>query len=665
MNILNESKIEQFLSSRWSILFILIILANLIIRFLALPTESIYGDEPFSIFFAQQPIENLYQKLMYDRNPPLYFFILHYWIKIFGIESMYLKALSVLFACGTAAGMLLIASRYFSKQVALLASLLFLLSNIQLLYSHELRAFALSGMLVTFSFYLYLNTITRPTKSSLIGLALINIALLFTHYINVFVPLVQLVCSPLFYKNYRRGFWYYIISQVIAIIIYLPWVKIVIENIPEAGKFWLQTPGLTQLKFVAVNLSGNPYQLLLHTILIASFILLYFIDRQKKFIKDDFKPVLFILLLLWYALPVFADFVLAQFTPVFRLPYLVYASIGLFVLLAYILYSLKINLFIKVGLILLVLLLPGKYFTAFPPEIETWRNVVPKVAKIKDKNTIVLIAAWYKYRAFSYYYNREYFKDYDNVLKHLKNENIYCTNDSTGFLNFDYERANKIIYVKSHQKVVDPKKSIESFLINNNFKLCDTFGLRSLNVDVYRKINLSCDSLVPIQKMQKSIPCTEWLKTTFINEISHDSVYQYFNDMEFDSICELPINISNEKSYSGRYSCLVNTHQEYSRALRIDLDQNLKLRKLKIEFAAFQENAPEARLVISLEQNEKIFFRRTLFLYKIVPINNEWQNIAKEVLLPKISNDDVHLRVFLWNPGKENVYLDDFKIELR
>jgi hypothetical protein len=663
---LNEKRIEQYLNSKWSIVFILIILANLIVRFLALPSEGIYGDEPFTIFFAQQPLEDLYQKLMYDRNPPLYFFMLHYWIKLFGIESMYLKALSVLFTCGTAAGILLIAGRYFTKQIAVIASLLFLLSNVQLLYSHELRAFALSGMLISFSFFFYLNTLKRPTKSSLIALAFMNVAMLFAHYINVFVPLVQFIGSIFFFKQYRKGFWHYIISQVIAFILYLPWVKIVLENIPEAGEFWLQTPGIKELKYVFISLSGNTFQFTLHTILIFAFILLLITDRRKRFIEDKFNLVLFILLLLWYALPVLADYGLAQFTPVFRLPYLVYSSIGLFILLAYVIFSIKTTYWIKLGLVILLLYQPVKNFTAFPRESEIWSEVVPKVAKLKNDNTAVMISAWYKHRAFAYYYNRAYFKDYENILTHLTNENIFCINNSNAFNELDYSWAHQVIFVKSHQKVVDPDKTIDKHIVNSGYKLCDEFGEMDVNVAVYRKNGRNCDSLLPVTYKNENLsPCSDWIKTTLYDGVSNDTVYHYLNDMEFDSICQIPANISDQQSFSGQYACLVNQKDEYSTTFKTVLNSDSKISRLKISFAAYHENALQARMVISLEHKGNNIFREDIFLKEVMAINDKWHTFSKILHLPKIKKENVELKVYLWNPGKENVFLDDFEVELR
>lgn len=167
-----EDKLNNLDIKYWRWIFALVIFSNLIIRFLALPTESIYGDEGFTIFFSQQTPELLFDRLMYDRNPPLYFFMLHFWIKLFGIGSFYLKGLSALISTGTAFFLFKLSDRYMNRMSTVLVSLLFLFSEVQMMMSHELRAFALAGFLTVLSFYLFLNTVKREKNGVLPDLPL-------------------------------------------------------------------------------------------------------------------------------------------------------------------------------------------------------------------------------------------------------------------------------------------------------------------------------------------------------------------------------------------------------------------------------------------------------------------------------------------------------------
>ncbi len=302
-----SDKVNIYLSRYWFLVYILFIGTNLLIRFIGLPQESLYGDEGFTVFFAQQPMENLYERLMYDRNPPFYFFLLHFWIKLFGLNSIVLKSLSVFFSIGTAFIIIKISTRYLNKTTAIFASLLFLLSNVWLVASHELRAFSLVGFLTVLSFYLYLNVLKRNKVSSAIGLTIVNLLLVFSHYISFYIPLLQLICSFLFLKENKKGFWYYFYSQLVALILFIPWLKIVIDNIPDKSSFWLETAGLQRLQTVFTNLSGTEFIWMIHLFILGSFILLLLIDRNKRFIKKDFEIKTALILFLWYLFPIITN----------------------------------------------------------------------------------------------------------------------------------------------------------------------------------------------------------------------------------------------------------------------------------------------------------------------------------------------------------------------
>ena len=57
-------------------------------------TQSLWRDEVFSIFLAQQPLSVFLPKLSFE--PPLYYILLHFWIKFFGTSEIAVRSLSLL-----------------------------------------------------------------------------------------------------------------------------------------------------------------------------------------------------------------------------------------------------------------------------------------------------------------------------------------------------------------------------------------------------------------------------------------------------------------------------------------------------------------------------------------------------------------------------------------
>lgn len=486
---------KQFLTKYWLLPYLIIAVVNLLIRFWGLSDESLFGDDAFSAFQAQQPLSNVYKNLLFDRNPPLYFFLLHFWIKLFGLNVFYLKGLSVLFTTGTAILLWKISVKYFNQLTGFLISVFFLLTNGWMEVSHELRSFAMVGFLTVLSFIFYLDIIKQNRKYAIFGLAITNLLLLFSHYIAFCIPIIQLIGSLFYVKTNVKGFKYFIYSQILAFLLYLPWIKIVIDNIPEAGKFWLFTPGILELASVFRNISGNPYIWKTHTIILIIFIGIYIFDKKNRLLKREFDFRIALVLLLWYLLPIFVTFLLAQYTPIFRFRYLLFTSLGLLLLISYIVSVLKIHPILK---LLLILFLCRTPYHNFKPEIkiyENWKELVQKVIEQKDDNTVVLICNWHKHREFAYYHNIEIFKDYDSIIPALRKQHIYAITDSNSLKTVLYKWADKIIYVRSHDNVGDPFNTNVALLEKDKYQLCNTFGRDYLNVEIYKKNNIPCDSL--------------------------------------------------------------------------------------------------------------------------------------------------------------------------
>ena len=65
------------------------ILLGFVLKGLYLGSNSLGGDEPFSVYHSQLSLEHLLGIFQSENNPPLHFLLLHYWIKFFGISEMF------------------------------------------------------------------------------------------------------------------------------------------------------------------------------------------------------------------------------------------------------------------------------------------------------------------------------------------------------------------------------------------------------------------------------------------------------------------------------------------------------------------------------------------------------------------------------------------------
>ena len=149
-------------------------------------------------------------------------------------------------------------------------------------------------LLCVASFYLYVEILKKPGYIKLILLALINVLMLLSHYISLFIPVIQFLFSWYYFQKNRKGFWYYFISQCLAVILFFPWIRHVLSNVPKTGIYWLKTPDWTTFRIETSNLAGNDFLLYLFGALLGVFIILFLINLKSKNIFTKCNPWIFL-----------------------------------------------------------------------------------------------------------------------------------------------------------------------------------------------------------------------------------------------------------------------------------------------------------------------------------------------------------------------------------
>lgn len=233
------------------------------LRFYAIGVQTVWLDEAFSIWLAQQPLVDMWAWLIkIDQHPPLYYSLLHVWLLLFGDGQGAARALSAL-CSGLAIPLFYAASRYLLDQrAALLAALLLALSSFHIRYAQEVRMYALLTLTVAATLYLLMVVLfderARQRQWPWVGLALAQAATMLTHNTaTVFFPLALNVAigGAWLWKLWQGGVsslpvlnavdferrW--LRTQLLAVALWLPWsIPFVIQSVLVDREFWIGPP---------------------------------------------------------------------------------------------------------------------------------------------------------------------------------------------------------------------------------------------------------------------------------------------------------------------------------------------------------------------------------------------------------------------------------------
>lgn len=625
----------------WNWLLLSICFLHLGIKFFTLSVLELQGDEAFSVFYAQQSIPELLSELNKEANPPLYYLLLHFWIKLFGIGLLAVKSLNILISIGTAIFLFKITKLFGNIWFTIFVSGCFLLSNTHYDFSHEIRAFQLVLFLCAGSYYVFIKFIETNKAFWLIGLILFSAALPYTHYNAVLIPIVQFVVCLTYWNKNKKTVLKFLLAFSISALLFLPQLLTFLNVIPD-DTFWLSLSTWEDLKFIAFKVVGNDpgYYLLMIPYFLAPLIVL--IGIGFKWFRKEFSWRMFLLFWSLFLFPLLLNFWIAQYVPSLQFKYILYTSFGVYLSLGYLFISLQKVKWLAPVYFILVLLQLIVHFSPSKRDGEGWNETAQMVKSYQKQKVAVIISYNLKVRDLYYYYDRDAFGEYKNIEKAFKKSNIFPVwnaNDLDSIGNL--MQYDKVILLLSHSDVHDPEGKIQKNL-DQKLSLCYEIGDRiRTKIRVYNTGNSACTSFRKLSKEEiPSNACWFWEKKVLLEQISGVKVDSY--DLNF-SKCDDKIFVDETTAFSPNFK---------------DLVKNISIVDCNILFTS--KERPSSMLVVSTEQNGKTLKRAEYNLADYFSDGKGEISIKSSVLGDYPG--DAEVNVYVWNPGGPTIELQKMEI---
>jgi len=265
-------------------------------------TASLWGDEAWAATLAIKPIFEIIKIVAKDTSPPLYYLLLHTWMKIFGTSEIAIRSLSFLFFIGTVITVYFIGKYLWDKKTGVLAAILTLVNPFLFTYAFEGRMYSLLALTSTLSVYFFL-------KKRRLGFILATTAALYTHHFSLFIVVFEAIWR--FKESWGKNLKQFIKTFSDFFIIgalYLPWVYPLYYQTSLVGSgFWLGKPTLNTLKETIqkflVGSGKEAFRQLAYWVIIAILVL-------RKWLGEGRKTIF---LVGWFLTPLILTYIVSQF----------------------------------------------------------------------------------------------------------------------------------------------------------------------------------------------------------------------------------------------------------------------------------------------------------------------------------------------------------------
>lgn len=431
-------------------------LLNLILKIIYLNYGSLSGDEPFTVFHAQMDFNRFSEILVHENNPPLYFILLHYWIKLFGISTFSVRFIPYIFSCLTVLFIYKLGKKHFNFRITILTSLIFTFSNFHIYFSHETRVYSLFALLTVMSMHYFLSLIKdTSSKKFLILIILTNVTLIYSHFFGFFVLAIQGL-AVLFIADFRKKlFKKYVLISLATLVLYIPYIRIIIIRFSESKNgTWVNKPNWEDLYNLLWKFSNLPINTVLFIVILVSGLAVLIFKKAKT--NSAYAKVIAI----WFIFPYLFIYVVSQWIPMFVDRYLIFISIGFYFLIAIALNFLipSKKLFYATSILIVGLMI----FTSIPSSgrSKDFESMVNFVSKNKTENTVVyLCPSWINY-GFAYYYNINFFKNYAKTNEFLNQENVFMPYNESEVEDSQLTDNITVIYIQGESELIDPDNLI-------------------------------------------------------------------------------------------------------------------------------------------------------------------------------------------------------------
>jgi mannosyltransferase len=229
-------------------------------------TTPLWLDEALSVNLAKLPIGDIGAALRHDGHPPLYYWMLHGWISMFGDGTRAVRSLSAVISLLALPLAYLIGRRLGGRHLGVMFAWVLAVSPFLLRYGSETRMYSLVIVEVMVGYLVVDTALRKIAWAPLLGVAVTTCALLWTHYWSLWLLIaIGLLLVIRVVRSGRQGSFdrpalAVLGAMAVGAVGYLPWVPSMLYQAQHTGTPWAKTARPAGILVTSVfDFSGGPY----------------------------------------------------------------------------------------------------------------------------------------------------------------------------------------------------------------------------------------------------------------------------------------------------------------------------------------------------------------------------------------------------------------------
>lgn len=256
---------ESFAASAGLAVAFVVVAVGCALRFVA--PAGLWLDESLSVNISRLPLTQIPGALVIDGSPPLYYYLLHFWMLLFGQGDFAVRALSGLTSVCTLPLLWLAGQRAGGRRAAWAALLLGASSPWAIYYATDTRMYSLMALEAVAFYLLSRRALEFPSRRRLLAVTLVTAALMYTHYWDLY--LVGTVALWALWRAwverrtgrcpapaYPKAAQKIVLAMVLGGALWLPWSPVFLEQVLHTGTPWTSPPGPQDLLSVFGDFGG-------------------------------------------------------------------------------------------------------------------------------------------------------------------------------------------------------------------------------------------------------------------------------------------------------------------------------------------------------------------------------------------------------------------------